>query len=422
MKICKIICTYSPFLIGGGDMHAKEISEELANRRNSITIITINPTKGEIIEHDGTISIYRFHPFNISTLHNIGKASIIEQGVWTLLDIYSYYSYKKIKTFLKKEAPDIVHLHTPTDLTLAAVNAVKNLRLPLVYTLHDYFLLCRRYVLLHGFKKMCTDKNVNPLCRVYRDFTKRIIDNKIDTVIAPSKFVLNTHRKYGFFKNTKTFVLPNGIRLNDIDNSKDIKTIDNNGRNINILYTGGLTKHKGVSILISAFKQIKNKNLKLHIVGGGIYENDLRCLADNDDRIVFYGKLPKQDVWAFYRMANLSVVPSIWHDVFPTVILEAFKAGIPVIGSNMGGIPELIRNNYNGFLFEAGNIEELKRILENVTNNPERLRELGRNAFASVKKYEMSSYINKLLKVYEDAIEINKLKNSTGRVNYRSSI
>lgn len=409
MKICRILYTCSPYSFGGADIHAEKISRAMDDYGNQTVVITVNPKRGETIESGGKTKIYRFYPFNISTIHRIGKESPIRQGIWTLLDIYSYHSYIKIKNILQLEKPDIVHIHTPIGLTLAAVSATKSVGLPLVYTLHDYFLLCRRMALFHGSGKICTDKNVNLLCKAYRAFTKKIINDKVDVVIASSRFVLDMHRRSGFFNNSRAVVLSHGIDLKGFDNYAAKAVSDRKKDCFDILYVGGLTHHKGVHILICAFKQIKNKNVKLHIVGGGVYESGLRRLAGDDDRIVFYGKLPNENVQQFYKMADVSVVPSIWYDVRPNVIPEAFRAGIPVIASDIGGIPELIKDKHNGFLFTPGNIEQLRLILEDIMKGPEILKALGRNARESVKEYEMSGYIQRLTKIYEEAVETNKI-------------
>ncbi|MFC1646051.1 glycosyltransferase family 4 protein [Candidatus Omnitrophota bacterium] len=410
MKICRILCGYSPYALGGADMRAEKISRKLEERNNQATIITIKPTRGNVTEKDGDSKIYRFHPFNISTIHHIGKKSIIKQGIWTLLDIYSLYSFKKIRDILKKENPDLVHLHTPVDVTLSAINAVKQLRLPLVYTLHDYFLLCRRFVLLHGFKKLCTEKNINPLCRTYREFTKKVTRYNIDVVIAPSQFVLDMHTRCGFFENSKKIVLPHGLEVENVNENKKNITHKEKGE-FNIFYIGTLRSHKGVDVLIHAFKKINWPNLKLHIVGDGADRSNLERLAKDDKRIIFHGKFSHQNTQEFYKKADILIVPSIWYDVRPNVIPEAFRAGVPVIGSDIGGIPESIKNKFNGYLFEAGNIEQLYEILDNIIKNPTILQELSKNAYESVKELEMESYITKLTKIYEEAIEINKLRN-----------
>lgn len=409
MKICRIVNGYSPYSFGGADMYAEITSRECAKRNNEEIIITINPLKGDTFEERNNIKIYRFYPLNISTIHSIGRKPFLKQCIWSALDIYSWYSYRKIINILKKEKPDIVHFHTPPDATLSAFDAVKSLSLPLVFALNDYLLLCRRAVLLHGSKKMCTNTNINPLCKVYRNFSRKIVDNKPDVVIAPSNFALEEFRRNGFFYNCKTVVLPRGIELNNYH----LPRRDNHKQNFNLLYVGSLTHHKGIHVLIEAVRGIQNKYLRLDIVGEGSYGDKLKVLAKNDSRIVFHGKVNNEDKYAFYNSADLLVVPSIWNEVFGLVILEAFRAGLPVIGSRIGGIPELISDNHNGYLFTPGDHLELKRILENIIEQPEKLALLGRGALDSVKQYEMSQHIDKLISIYKDAIEINNHKKTT---------
>ncbi len=402
MKICRIISAYSPYSFGGADIYAEKISREVVKKGDSTVIITINPERGDTYEEDKGTKIYRFHPLNVSCVHKIGKQPLFSQGLWTLLDLYNYYSYYKVKQILKKEKPDIVHLHTPLDFTLSAVNAVKSLNLPLVYTLHDFYLLCRRCILLHGTGQLCTDKNIRFVCRMYREFTKRIIE-KADLVIAPSEFTLGMHKKYGFFKKTKTIVLPHGIELgrdgeyqHEMDRPKK-DTVD-------ILYVGVLLKHKGADILINAFKLIKSDTIRLHLVGSGKSEQEFKCLAGDDKRICFYGKLPHESVQPFYKKADVVVFPSLCYETRGNVVAEAFRAGVPVIASNFGGIPELVKDNYNGFLFEPGSVENLKELLEKIIEEPQNLKTLGQNAKESIRQFEMSGYINKLIKAYQEVL------------------
>jgi glycosyltransferase involved in cell wall biosynthesis len=402
MKICRIVYAFSPYSFGGADIYAEKISNALEKDGHASVIITINPCWADTVEKHGNRTIYRFHPLNVSTVHNIGKKPAILQGIWSLLDIYNLYSYKKIKGILKKECPNVVHVHTPLDITTSVFDAVKSLKLPLVFTLHDYLLLCRRVVLLHSSGEICTDKNINPLCKLYRKFVNKVIDNKVDVIVGSSKFVLDMHKKYGFFKNTKSVVLSHGIELNSLNGEARRE------KGFCVLYVGSLTKHKGVHILIEAFKQIKNDSVKLLIIGDGVYAKELKYLAKGDSRIIFSGDMPNKDVQKFFKVANVTVVPSAWYDVRPNVIVESFRSGVAVIASNIGGIPELVKEKYNGFLFEPGNVKQLRDMLERLIKEPQVLLELGKNALESVKEIEMSRYIKKLVNVYDEAIEINK--------------
>jgi glycosyltransferase involved in cell wall biosynthesis len=175
-----------------------------------------------------------------------------------------------------------------------------------------------------------------------------------------------------------------------------------------ILYVGGLTRHKGTHILINAFKAIRYQHARLCIIGTGINERELKSLAADDARIVFYGKCSNSGLNSFYNKADIVVVPSVWYEVRSNVIPEAFRAGVAVIGSRIGAIPEFIQDGYNGFLFEPGDDVQLRKILEYVIAFPEKLVVLGNNAKDYVQTFEMSRYIERLTGIYNLAIHINK--------------
>lgn len=408
MKICIITNTFSSDLIGGSNIYTNTIVRELHNRNHEVFVIAASSDRKDSIKIDGTIKIYYFHPLNIATCSEIGEKSIAKQGLWTALDIYNHYSYAKIIKILKKENPDVVHLQTPLDITLSAFDAVKKMRLPLVFTAHDYLLLCRKVVLLHCTGEICTNENINEFCKLYRILAKKITDNKADVVIFPSRFISHMFTENGFFKKSKKTILPYPVQLNNINSHKNNTHIGKHG--LNILYVGSLTRHKGIQILIEAVKLIKKDSIRLTIIGSGIYKNKLENLVGANKKITFYGKVRHEDIEDCYNKSDVLVVPSIWNEVFGIVVLEAFRAGIPVIASRIGGITEIVKNNYNGFLFESGNTLQLKQILERIVENPKTLTELGNNAKNYVKQYEISEHIKELVLNYEEAIRLNKMR------------
>lgn len=408
MKICLITNSFSPDLIGGSNVYTSVIARELRDRNHEVVVIAASSGKNDSTKYERGVKIHYFHPANIATSSEIGKRPILSQGLWTILDIYNYYSYAKLIKILKRENPDIVHLHTPLDITLSVFDAVKRLNLPLIFTAHDYLLLCRRVILLHKSGEVCTDKNVNKFCGFYRSLTKKIVDNKADVVIFPSEFICQMFRRHGFFEKTKKVILPHPVRLNNAGLRTDNAVI--NKPNLNILYVGSLTRHKGIQILIEAVRRIKKDNLRLAIVGSGRYKDKLEDMANSDKRIAFYGKISNDDIEVWYNKADVLVVPSVWNEVFGIVILEAFRAGVPVIASSIGGIPEVVKDNYNGFLFEPGDVDQLKQVLESIIENPEVLARLGNNAKNYAKQYEMSGYIKKLVLNYEEAIRLNRMR------------
>lgn len=398
MKICYISSFYPPLIFGGAEIYVQRISEKLSQHGHEIVVITTNSNiniKSSIEEKNG-VKIIRVHPLNIYAIYTtLSKPNIIKP-IWYILDMLNLHAYLIVKNILRKEKPDIVHVHNFKGFSLA-FDAVKNLNLPLIFTVHDYFLECPKENLFRSSQEICL--NPSPLCWFYAGFQKYLKDNKPDIITAPSAFVINKLKKDGFFQNARTMKLPLGIELDNIEK------IEKNYKTIHILFVGRLNEYKGVHILINAFKQLKQKNIYLHIVGQGKEKEELKKEAKDRSNIRFYGFLSGSELIKLYKIANILIAPSIWYETFGIVIIESFKYSTPVIASNIGGFPELVENGHNGFLFEPGNVDELKKILEYLIANPKELERLSDNAFESVKKYSMEGHTKKLTKLYEELIE-----------------
>ena len=392
MKICFISSLYPPSIIGGAEISVKRAADGLVKRGHEVFVITTSVNgKGSIEEVNG-VKVYRINPLNLYAMYNHQNQPELIKPIWHTIDLWNPHSYVVVKNILKKGMPDVVHVNNFKGLSLSVFSATKHLNLPLVFTARDYSLACPRANLLNGSGEICT--NPPKLCKLYIKIQKFIVDNKPDVVIAASQFVINKLKASGLFEDVKTMKLSNAIELSDEMVEKNYETID-------ILYVGGLSRHKGIHILIDAFKELNYKNVRLHIVGKGADEDKFKKNSMSDQRIIFHGFKTGEELINFYRRMNVTVVPSIWYEPFGLIIIESFKYGTPVIGSRVGGIPEIIKDGYNGFLFEAGNVDELKSVLENMIKNPSELKRLESGAFESVKRYGMDKHIRKLEELYK---------------------
>ena len=400
MKICLISNLYPPFVIGGAEISVGKVAEELVKKgNNEVLVITLSPNRKPSIENINGVKVYRINPLNLYAMYNHQNQPELLKPIWHVIDLWNPHSYLVIKNILKKEMPDIVHINNFKGLSLSIFSATKRLNLPLIFTAHDYSLVCPRANLLNGSGVICT--NPSKLCKFCVGIQKFIVNNKPDLVTAPSQFVIDKLKEAGLFEDVKTIKLPLGIKLSDEKAEKNYDIID-------ILYVGGLSRHKGVHILINAFKELESENIKLHIIGKGVDAEGFKKFAGSDQRIIFPGFVLDEELIQLYQKANITIVPSIWYDNSPMVIYESFIYGTPVVGSNIGGIPELVEDGYNGFLFEAGNVDELKEILKKLIKNPSELKRLEESAFESVKKYSMDEHIEKLEKIYHEIYRKNE--------------
>jgi glycosyltransferase involved in cell wall biosynthesis len=405
LKICLISNWYAPYAKSGAGIYVNNIAKALYSAGHEVSVITMLPNylgtsslMPELKNEDG-IKVYRFHPLMESRIKSQMFGKQFSIPLWYSTELYNPQANFIVKKILGKENPDVVHVHCLRGISFSVVDAVKSMGFPIVYTCHDYRLICPFSTLLKRSGDIC--KKSRFICLAYRELVKKIINGKIDVVLTPSKFLLDLHTKNGFFMSDKTAVLPLGIEMGARE--VDIRYTVNN-EFIRFLYVGMLVKHKGVHILINAFRKITSENVFLEIVGDGPYEKELKKLAEGDRRILFQGKKPNDELPKFYKNATMSIVPSVWYDNSPLVIYESLREGTPVISSNMGGMPELITEGYNGFLFEAGNVEQLRILLEYAIDNPSDINKLRANAIVSVKKFDMKEHVDNLVQVYRDCV------------------
>lgn len=161
-----------------------------------------------------------------------------------------------------------------------------------------------------------------------------------------------------------------------------------------ILYFGRFSKEKGIGTLIDVCKPLPN--IQFIFAGTGSLENSI----DNIPNIKNVGFQKGTDLENLIREAKLSIYPSEWYENCPFSVMESQMYGTPVLGANIGDIPELIEVGKTGELFESGSPKELKQKIENLWNSPNKLAEYSDNC-KNISFYNISQYYNKLIKIYQ---------------------
>jgi glycosyltransferase involved in cell wall biosynthesis len=167
-----------------------------------------------------------------------------------------------------------------------------------------------------------------------------------------------------------------------------------------------LVEEKGLRTIAEAIKEFPR--VKLLMVGEGNYRGSLEKMINSAKikNIEFKDYLSKEDLDMVIKNAICVVVPSLYYDNSPMVIYESFAMGKPVIGANIGGIPELIDNNVNGFLFKSEDVNDLVKKIRHLLDNKDKLRETGKNARKkAVENYNPDVHYDRILKVYQDLVK-----------------
>lgn len=297
----------------------------------------------------------------------------------------------------------IAHLHNIHHyITPAIISKLKNAGVKILWSLHDYQIICPVNTFIsHG--KICerciTGKFYN--CATHtckRDsfaasllasieayyYHNRGTYNMVDAYLCPSNFLRNKFLQAGF-DATKLFVSNLCYDISLVDNflqqnkSADVALSNSTKNNNYILYVGRLEDVKGIRTLINA---MEGTPITLKIAGSGGAEEEFKQLVRQKGlaNIEFLGFQDKPSVFGLTMNAKFVVVPSEWYENFPFSVIESFLFSKPVVGSRIGGIPELVLHEQTGLLFEAGNISELRANLLKLWDDEEAIQKWGINA------------------------------------------
>jgi glycosyltransferase involved in cell wall biosynthesis len=327
--------------------------------------------------------------------------------------LYSPAARRGIEKVLEEFAPDIVHLHNIYhQLSPSILQPLRELRVPAVMTLHDYKLACPTYLFLdkgevceaclggHFYQavlKRCNRgsliaSSLNALELTLHTATKAY--SPINLFACPSRFVA--------LKMTEAGVFPD--RLRHIPNFVDATTIATKKHpGGGVVYAGRLASEKGVDTLIAAAAAI---GAPVDIAGAGPEAPAYEALARSSGAtsVRFRGHLPPQELHRLIRSAAVVVVPSRCYENQPLIVLESMACGVPVVASEVGGLPELITAGVDGELVPPNDADALAASLQRLLGDPRRTYEMGRVGRAKIEvQFSAEKHLQRLQELYAEA-------------------
>jgi glycosyltransferase involved in cell wall biosynthesis len=317
---------------------------------------------------------------------------------------------------LKETKPDVIHCHNVYGrLSTSILGVAKQHKIPVVLTVHDYKVVCPSYLMLKNGKpcSACIDGGYYRCAvnRCHKDQAAASIVyaleaywarlngsyGAVSAFLSPSKFIAGLLKQSGI-GDERVIYHPNCVEPNDYAPSY---------RGQYVLSVGRLSHEKGLPTMLEA---MVGTNIPVRIAGSGPMEAKLRELARKDgDSIVLEGHCSGEKLAELYRNAAFVVVPSEWYENAPMSILESFAYGKPVIGTRIGGIPELISEGEHGYLVDPGSPEQLKAMVTRLWHDRSAQSEMGRNARRLIEtKFAQHTRKDSLLKIYERVCRSNQ--------------
>jgi len=365
-----------------------------------------------------------------------------------------------VKEVLDEEKPDLVHFHELQMFPVSIIDLAVERNIPCIKTMHNYYDICPERDLMYKGESLCLDFDEGRRCvecltifpssqvsfkrRITRtllpDFLYNILSkflikikktpkgknkrnqkqqdnknaaynagryrrrrdffierlNKLDAVHFSSHRLTQIFVNYGLSEEKARIIPHSSKTIEDIT----AKPLRDNHYPVVFGFLGGTWLHKGYQVLFDAFSGVDQNKAKLIISGGGKTPN-----LNQNLNIELRGPFKAPDLNRLLQEIDVGIVPSVWEEAFGIVGIEFLAAKIPVIASNIGGIPEWLKDKENGFLVEPNNVKQLAEKMELFIKNPQLISEIQRK-IKPWKSFEQ--YAGEIISLYEEVIHSNK--------------
>lgn len=356
-KILFINTLYTPYEIGGAERAVRMMAEQHVAQGGEAVVVTLSPNGEARQDYVGDVKVYYVPLANIGFLHGPVALPKWKKLLWHLIDIYNPVMGRRVGKIIREENPDIVEANNLQGFSVAAWTAAKSAKVPLVQVLRDYYLACANSSM---FRK---GKNCEHRCLSCKGMCalKKSLSSSPDAVAAVSAETMRIFRDEGYFKGVpERKIVYSGINFEKLlvsqTTANDIEDV------LTIGYIGRIDPLKGIETLLNALTGIDPQKIRAIIAGPSspdyIMELKQRYNLPN---VEYLGVV---DPSSFYHRIHMLVVPSLWREPMGRIIPEALANGVPVAVSNLGGMPELVRDGKTGYIFDPQNPDTLRAVLQ----------------------------------------------------------
>lgn len=311
---------------------------------------------------------------------------------------------------IEKINPQIVHVAHHMYM-YSFLQAVKKLHIPYVVSLTDFWLICHRAQMITSTGDLCCGPKGGKQCKeICLGLEKEYYEKRFTLAceilsqskanIVSSQFLQNTMSR--FVPNFHSKYVPYGLNFSYL--STNSETYDKNSK-IRFLFSGTLSKHKGIDIAIKAFKSLKKDNFELNIYGDGPLKNFVMREVEHAKNMHYHGIYSKEETKNLIKNNDVVLVPSVWYENNPIILQEMIAANIPPVVSDVGSLPEMVEDKKTGFIFEMSNAASLKKVIEDIITDPTVLNSIKSNMYNNYKVITIEQQVLSYIDIYDRAIK-----------------
>jgi len=400
-----LLCHNNYTVQGGAEVFVHEVARVLRDNGHSVAFLAAD-------EKDSDVRWKQYFPASVDD--NTSKVAAITQFPKM---VYSVESKRAAERIIDEFKPDLVHCFAIyTKLTPSILDVFRAKGVPVVCSFNDYKHICPNYKLFHhgklcescrgkhfwhaAWNRCAHDSLLYSTAAALESYAHRVLDiyrKNVRVFLFASEYMAQKTRQFWGQHSFRSEILRNPFDAS----SYPMQAVPGDYA----LYFGRLIDEKGVDILVKAAAIAAD--VPVVVVGDGPDRGRLEKLNQELDcrNVDFVGEKWGKDLDQILAACRYVVVPSLWHENFPYVILQAFAMGKPVLGSNRGGIPELVENGERGIVYDAEDEHSLARHMNALHADDTEVRRLGKNAKQYVdEEFNDNRFYDRLMDIYTMAV------------------
>lgn len=408
MKISILSNLYPPTVLGGAELSAYFTAQELVRQGHEVSVFTIADADGLSVEQGIRVHRIKSRPFYSPYVTK--KQPKWMKPIWHGMDLYNPMMGRQVAKALEAENPDVLHCHNIVGFSCAVWEAARKARVPVVQHLHDFHLVCLKATLMDDKLESCANPHFP--CNYRADYHFRMLARNVRHVISPSAF---TGRKlFGYARQKAAtwnlHVIPNGTDYAGLPPVIGDWKADR----LKVLFLGALFDHKGFGLLAEAIDLVNRQSnaFEFRIGGKGPLESRALELQARYANVRYHGFVGGEEKLRLFRQSHAFIFPSICLENNPVSITEALALGLPVIGSEIGGVPELLEPVSPGLLFKPGSAQIIAEKLLAAERDREALRGVSDLLLGRRPKYGLTAQVQNILAIYREAVECGPAERS----------
>ncbi|MBV8092437.1 MAG: glycosyltransferase family 4 protein [Acetobacteraceae bacterium] len=355
MRIAFLNTLYPPHgPIGGAETTLRFLAQSLAGRGHSCAVITLTPERRQSqAELDG-IPVHYLPLANVYWPHGGDRPRAL-RPIFQAIEAYNPIMARRLGRVLDEVRPDVINAHNLQGFSVSAWVAARRLGIPIVQTVHDYYLACPRSTMWRPGKPNCAIPCAE--CRLFA-MPRRLLSHLPQSVTCVSHRVLNRLAAAGVFRGAQARI----IRGNNLEPGPFIPTRRGRDGPLRLGFIGRLDPSKGLETLLDALMGFDPGLVQLSVAGSGapVYEAALRSRGAPRNDVTFLGHVAPV---SFFPAIDLLVIPSAWEEPFARVFHEALSYGVPSLILPQGGLPEAVDHGRTGLVAPTPDADGLRAII-----------------------------------------------------------